>query len=63
MAGAVLLISILAECLFSESSVSIVGTGLYFILPGLLLNKDIVETSEQEKFVIDNNCNHLLQEE
>ena len=52
MVGAVLLISILAECLFSESSVSIVGTGLYFILPGL-----------QEKFVIDNNCNHLLQEE
>jgi hypothetical protein len=36
--SAILLISVITESLFSESSITIVGTGLYFIFTGLCMN-------------------------
>lgn len=44
---AAVLLGIIIEGLFSESSISIVGTGLYFILPGMFINIYRLESREK----------------
>lgn len=40
--SAILLIAVLAESLFSESSIAIVGTGMYFVMAGIAIKRSMV---------------------
>lgn len=56
--SAILLLAVIAESLFSESSISIVGTGMYFVFAGISMKKVY---SDKNK-LLDIDCNRIIAE-
>lgn len=56
--SAILLLAVITESLFSESSISIVGTGMYFVFAGLSMKK----VYKEENGLLGMDCNKIVAE-